>query len=594
MKAPRAAALALLFLPALVGAQPVAQTSIRTAPVATALPAPVVPSLSPAGTLAPTLGVPTLSNLSLPAAGVPSAAPRFSADTHAAAVPAAQASAAAVPSAVQAVPAAARAQLRTAPSAEHAASAERAIEERTAPTEAIAASLRGASAELAPARGERVSDEAASSRIGRTFDASRPAPEGLPVAAFARLGDARVPESARLRPGRQTSPDAVPWSEVERVVRFASPEEARSYEKDMKGEFRPHRPGEAAGWQDFLRACFDLMQTAPEGREVLRQLVDEYTRGGRKVTIMPEDFADSTIFHDGEMEDINGTHGMVVPDQYAYYFNSKYLEFENRDLAIQYVAANIAHEFRHLVNQAQVERITPEAAEAFSLAFINEQRARQTGYLVAVRTNKGKATGSTEDARSLAQDPDGYWEGLKAGGYSQYLDIDEMSDPVRAYSSRIALLQEEAASVREQIAQQIPRTRAALEILSTKEGHAAELKNLREEIDTMSKILPEELKEILGTIKELQRMVAVFRSPRARGDLQYLRAAAKSPAFQKLVADYRRDQAALVQLLREKPIPAPVMPKGQSGWERVRALVKQSQREHPQYWAAFWAKFGKE
>jgi len=156
------------------------------------------------------------------------------------------------------------------------------------------------------------------------------------------------------------------------------------------------------------------IQSTPEGREVLGELQDEYYRTGRKLIIAPADFCGSTIIRNNGIETINGIRGQANPLEGIYLFNRKFLDFRDRHIALEYLCGNMSHEMRHLVSRGQMDSLSGRAGTAFSHAFIDEQRARITGYLVAGRLNKGKATDYSDEARSWARDPKAFWEELKS------------------------------------------------------------------------------------------------------------------------------------------------------------------------------------
>ncbi|MFA6094022.1 MAG: hypothetical protein WCU88_12415 [Elusimicrobiota bacterium] len=227
---------------------------------------------------------------------------------------------------------------------------------------------------------------------------------------------------------------AVPWEQVEKVVRFGSPGGFGSLGQAAKGLFGMSES------ERFSRDAVVLLWSIPEGRRVLQSLLDEYGRSGTSLYLEAYSFRGSRQGTRSGAEAISGTGAASKKGRCRY--NKLLLSFSDRDFALQYLASFLAHEFQHLATQAQLEREAPELAELFDrFAFLNERRAYMTGYLAAVQVYKGKPTAYLLDARDFMKAPEAYWLELKSLDYPQLLDLSELRDPSAAYESRIRFLQ---------------------------------------------------------------------------------------------------------------------------------------------------------
>jgi len=343
---------------------------------------------------------------------------------------------------------------------------------------------------------------------------------------------------------------------------------------------------------EFSRKAIMRIQTTPEGREVLGQLQDEYLRTGRKLIIVGGEFRNSAVIRDNGVETINGIRGQANPIEGIYLFNRKFLEFRDKNVSMEYLCGNMAHEMRHLVSRAQIDRLSGRAGAAFSHAFIDEQRARLTGYLVAARLNKGVPTDYSDEARNLIRAPRAFWAQMKSWSiYAHNLDMDEMRDPVRAYSQRIAMLRSAIAENDANISQHFPRTESQLEVLEKREGLKGQLRDVRGIYQSLLENEPGERAanvQMLDAITDLRRKL---RSPESSGLLLSYTTAHDDPAFQLLEDGLQRDMKSLASLVHHKGLPHFKPRPGQLSWAQFQERVRESQRLHPEYWVEHRARF---
>ncbi|MFA6028593.1 MAG: hypothetical protein WC969_01935 [Elusimicrobiota bacterium] len=411
----------------------------------------------------------------------------------------------------------------------------------------------------------------------------------------------------KAAPMPQQPPQTKPlsWEEVERVVDVG--EKPKGWLDRIQYELAPYVASfDRPEWKEqrTTRKALELMQTTPEGREVLRQLVDELgprgTRKGVKIEVRAEDFGErsSISMRDG-VEGILGARGRarytLALDKADYHYSSKYLEFKDQDMAVTMLAGNMAHEFRHLVNVAQLKRLSPEEAIPYQLAFVNEQRARQTGYLVAARLNKGKSNDYLNEANALNQDPDAFWDDIKRSpSYIRTLDPAEMKEPLAAYKSRLEALREDNQETRENISRSLPRALDALSILAKKEGRGKDVAELQMQAAAMLRSYPEFLKGGEEQEQLIGMLVAQLETPKGKEWATMLAKAGDSAAFQGYSADYERDRQTLAKVLKATPAPKRERPAGSLTWEQFWAAVKESRAKHPAYWVEFEKKYGKD
>lgn len=439
---------------------------------------------------------------------------------------------------------------------------------------------------------------------------SRGAPAGQPLPPA--LGKPIPPDpqpGLRLKaapaPKQPPQTRALGWAEIEGVVDVG--EKPKGWLDRIQYELAPYIARlDKPEWREqrTTRKALELMQTTPEGREVLRQLVDELgpksANKGAKVQVRSEDFGErsSISMRDG-VEGILGARGRA---RYTmdlktaeYHYSSKYLEFKDQDMATSMLAGNMAHEFRHIVNVAQLMRLSPDEAIPYQLAFVNEQRARQTGYLVAARLNKGKSNDYLNEANALNQDPDAFWDDIKRSpSYIRTLDPAEMKAPLAAYKSRLEALREDNQETRENISRNLPRALDAIAVLSKKEGRGKDVAELQVQAAAMLRSYPEFLKSGEEQERLIGMLVAQLETPKGQEWAAMLAKAGDSTAFQRYSADYERDRRTLAQVLKAAPAPKRERPAGSLTWEQFWAAVKESRAKHPEYWAEFDKKYGKD
>ncbi|MFA6028595.1 MAG: hypothetical protein WC969_01945 [Elusimicrobiota bacterium] len=430
------------------------------------------------------------------------------------------------------------------------------------------------------------------------------APEGGVVAADsvlalrvlrANLPFGRAPPKTAL-PDAASADAPVPWSEVEKVLKFGHRPYLPGRTGDMLDaairELRSPQ-GPAAVAEEVTRRSLEKMQQTPEGREVLRQLIGEFGSQGKTILVRSEKFEGSTIDRSNGYEGVVGIRGMAYTEDLIYGFNELYLKMKDREAVVDFLAGNMAHEFRHLANRAMVKRLSPDSLEdGFELSFVDEQRARQTGYLVAARLSKDKANDHTQEAASLGQDSAAFWDDLKTTGYPRYLDLEEMKDPVKAYRARLKALEEEKQETYLPLVRfKIPRLLSALDVMTKKEGLGPEGDTVRNDARVLAATIPNDLKDLETAMRDIQGLLKQMEDPALAQALARTREAGDSKAFLRLKADLARDQKNLEDLLRVKKMPAPKPPAGQLTRDQFWARVKTSVKEHPQYWTGFLKKF---
>lgn len=343
---------------------------------------------------------------------------------------------------------------------------------------------------------------------------------------------------------------------------------------------------------ELARRAIIRIQSTPEGREVLGQLQDEYSRAGRKLIIAPADFRGSAIIRNNGVETVIGIRGQANPVEGIYLFNRKLLDFRDRDTTMEYLCGNLAHELRHLVSRAEVDRLSGRAGAAFSHAFIDEQRARLTGYLVAARLNNGKPTDYSDEARSWARDPKAFWEELKSWSvYAHNLDMDEMRDPIRSFTQRVTMLRNAIKENEANIAIHLPRIGSQLDVLEQREGLKGRLRAVRTIYENLLANEPGERAantQMLYLITELRRTLS---SPGGENRLKSFQSAPTDPGFRLLQRGLERDERELRALIKAKHLPRFTPKHGQLSWDEFKERVRQSQRENPQYWAEHRARF---
>jgi len=393
----------------------------------------------------------------------------------------------------------------------------------------------------------------------------------------------KLMEKAQATAGHLKGQDrTLSWSEIEEVVKFGR----------RPGEAGSDQPARAAEVEVFSRQALSRMQETPEGREVLRQLVREYGRQGKTVVISAQAMPGSSILLKNGMQTVNGIRGQTSTWDLYYKFNELYLQFQDRAHAVETLAGNMAHEFRHLVSASVVGRMG--RLDTFVDSFIDEQRARITGYLVAMRLNTGKPSSYMKEAAKLAKDPKGFWGGLqRLSAYARLLDGDEMKDPAAAYRRRIQALTKRQQGYRAALAQ-LPRMDLALDIMTRQESLGSEADELRSQVLTQSRRFSAELKRCDEIIAMLEGALADFENPDAQTlfALARMEKASDSEAYQILLADQERDHRTLVDLVRSKTIPVAQRPPGMLDWPRFWEKVRESRRKHPESWTDFVRKFG--
>jgi hypothetical protein len=378
--------------------------------------------------------------------------------------------------------------------------------------------------------------------------------------------------------------DAVPAAEVESALRFGKWDAGGEIGLALdKWAAWGSKGGESAKAEAFARKALERLGRAPEGRQVLRDVIEASRALGMTVLVRAESFSESRVVKIGGIECLIGKRGWSNPRIWSYSFNGAYMEMEDQELALDLLASNMAHEFRHLANWAAIAGSGPELREAFSRSLVNEQNARLSGYLVALQLG-GRPNEYTQAAAALARDPSAFYDKLKKD-YPDQLDAGEMGSPEKAYRARLQALKADREAL-ERRGKEIRAARHAITILSSQEGLAGALRDLRGEARFYEEVLPMQIEAVESKIASVERRASA--SPAPEDDLL------KDEAFQGLVERARRNQAALVDLARARPVPEPRLEEGQLTPEQFRLKALESQRLNPGYWAGYWEKFGKD
>ncbi|MFA6092523.1 MAG: hypothetical protein WCU88_03570 [Elusimicrobiota bacterium] len=452
----------------------------------------------------------------------------------------------------------------------------------------------GARRGIESSQGRAMSASAADHAAALGFPAYESAQAGMAGARIPARSNAVLkawdPQEHRKEP---SVPDqALSWEQINKVVVFRRvPEEEESW-RDRLARWNPLAEPDPA--ELFARKALSRMQETPEGREVLRKLVQEYGRSGRKVFVHPQDFPGSTIVYKDGREGLRGTRGMAwYSDDPKYEFNRMIMDFNDHDAARDFLAANMSHEFRHMVNKAVFQRLSSEQLDIFYAAFLDEQRARQTGYLVAARLNYGKASDYSEEASELAADPDLFWEEMRSwSSYVVKLVPDEMKDPVSAYSQRLKVVAEQVEEMRGLLKTDIPRLMLALDIMSRQEGLSEQTSELRSQTQGRSRRGPSELEAYEKDAAGMRKSIRLLESAKGRAKLEAFKKASELEGFRVLEEERARDQKALEDSLRAHPLPKSERTPGQLSTPEFWARARESAKKHPEYWAEFIKKYG--
>jgi hypothetical protein len=420
------------------------------------------------------------------------------------------------------------------------------------------------------------------------------------AAHAAALGLPRdVPAPAAFRPGRdarrepargQASAAPVPFGELEEVVKFGH-RPAPIIGGPIDAWYRRHRDpnSKSARSEALARSALELIGGTPEGRELLRTLAEEFKASGQALVIDSQEFPGSQRIRRNGIEGVVGRRGESGGDATGgerCTFNELFLEFQDRDFAVQNVAAILAHEIRHIVTMATIDRVSPEARDILSkYALLFEQRARQTGYIVALRSGKGDVTVEMRAADFLAKNPERFWSDLKTS-YSTVLDTSEMNDPAAAYRRRVESLEGVLRERKDFLGERLPRRFMAIEILSKKEGLQDSLKDVLQESEGDAKRIPQEIQGIERTIDNILKALSFFETSEGREFIAGIRQAARCEAYRMLEKDFEADQKALEDAARENPLP-PAKSGGQLGWKEFNAAVRKSRQLHPEYWKEY-------
>ncbi|MFA6092980.1 MAG: hypothetical protein WCU88_09310 [Elusimicrobiota bacterium] len=376
------------------------------------------------------------------------------------------------------------------------------------------------------------------------------------------------------------------WTQIERVVRFGK----RSSASGLPGAIVDKLTGAfgsadaaSSSAETFARKAVDRMQDSSEGRRVLRELLKAYAAADKTALVRADAFDSSEILPVAGIECLVGQRGFSNPYLGSYAFNRRFMELQDKDSAVEVLAANMAHEFQHLASWAQIEA-AGGLRDVFQKSLVNERSARLTGYLVAVQLYSGRANEYTEAAKVLAQDPAAFWARLKLD-YSPKLDADELHAPSAAYEKRRKAMLHHLGTLSSDREPELREALSAIRTLSEKEGLSQALAPLREEAAFALKILPFEISAVEDKLSRLESLASRDEGSPYESEL-------KSPAYRAVVERAARQEAELLELLRRSPLPDPVPAQGQLDWKGLDARVRKSQAAHPEYWAQHLSTFG--
>ncbi|MFA6092546.1 MAG: hypothetical protein WCU88_03685 [Elusimicrobiota bacterium] len=419
---------------------------------------------------------------------------------------------------------------------------------------------------------------------------------GFPAAQkppLLRLAAAQSPEKDSQQPAAASgNADApVPWDEIAQVVKFGHRpwlgEKLDGLYRRLRGQ-----DTEEARAQALCREAIDTMQAAPEGRLVLKNLLNEYRASGKTILVKTESFKNTYSIRRDGVETIVG--GRIAESGQNFLggaycsFNSLFLSFQDKESARQALPGLIAHEFQHLETRAYLQSRAPWMLKNFNGMLLDEQRARVTGYLVDLRTHKDRLTENLKSAALLAQDPDAFWEKLKLL-YPGKLDLSEISYPSSAYGIRIKAFAKFKAEKEDLLNNSIPRKILMAEILSSKEGLAPRLQDIRAELRSDQEALPRQIQSLGKTMDGMRNAIKNYKMGFSASGAQN---AAAAPSIRDISDSVDRDQAAMKEALRKNPLPE-LQPGEQLNWKEFEQKVRESQQQHPEYWAEYRQKFGK-
>jgi hypothetical protein len=286
---------------------------------------------------------------------------------------------------------------------------------------------------------------------------------------------------------------------------------------------------------------------------------------------------------------IIGVQGESNAEKGEYAFNSKFADLDDRAYAVNFLAANIAHEFRHLVTGARFRRLSPETGNDINYAFIDEQRARLTGYLVAIRFHDRAPTIDTQETLELIAQGESFWREMKEQKYPLLLGVREFRDPASAYRLRLKTIDGTIAFNRRELESDIPRLEEALRIMEEAEGIGNEAEGIRLSIDARRASARVWLERAGAKRTRVEALLDRLEDPSEEGRLRRM---AECAGMRELLAGFRRDEKALRQLTLRLPPPVPEKARGQLDSDGFWARARSSWRRDPGPWSGFVDKYG--
>lgn len=331
------------------------------------------------------------------------------------------------------------------------------------------------------------------------------------------------------------------------------------------------------------RAFFDAVLAALDSTREGRKILDELEAGGRPIQVSFAPMADSSISLEQGQEWLDGTGGSWDRNG-GLKLNELFLEMRDQAPARTAAAGVLGHELEHARLQAAARLLGAGYETILSIDAANERNAFLSGYLVAAEL--GAETRDLRSARGLVSDSADFWERkrLVEPLYALALTLDEMSDPVAAWTKRAAALREKLAAGREQLAEGIPWTLKALAHMER--AHGLQVKHLRDEVETDRAAMAVTVRERQETLDFLESRMAMFAAPAKRAELVgALTTAAANPGYQAFTRLVEEKTAKLAGILPPAPpAPAAPAPSGKMTWDRFYEHLEDDRQAHPEHW----------
>ncbi|MFH2202214.1 MAG: hypothetical protein ABIJ96_03785 [Elusimicrobiota bacterium] len=338
--------------------------------------------------------------------------------------------------------------------------------------------------------------------------------------------------------------------------------------------------------QKFVKQVIGKLQESEEGRRILNDVVQEAKLAGRQVTIRAEDFAGSVRMVDDGVETVRGLRGTANSANWTYTFNKKFMDYENREQALETMAVLTGHELQHIRWNSGKKRDLPEYADILHYDLGNEKEARLKGALIAVELNKGTPNAELYSAANISRNPDGYWADMKMvnGNYARSLEPQEMADPIGTYERRLKRLEDHQKETEEMARLEIPARLAEIAHLEQDHGLKSELGMVRGYYESSKEFMPGRVEKTQKTIDYIrQQLDYMKRNPQL---VAKLKRAAADENYALIAEENARDEEKLAGLLATKTLPPKTLPQGV--WSRAQfyEFVESDRHDHPEHWYA--------